>query len=194
MGLPGRHRGAGSLPRWAQQGTGEWGLWSLGHKHRDGGRGMKGEGDGGRRGRESPARRGQVLVRQPRRLQSSHPGSVGFPCPLRSQRPRAWRRRKGRVNGSRGQVRPVRALGPCKPSARAARQGQPRGHPCPPCAHTHTVTHTEGGSSPDPHPGPLECLWMSLRQAARRGGGSSVWLLIGRLAGVYPIAVHVHWF
>lgn len=65
-------------------------------------------------------------------------------------------------------------------------------------AHSHPPRRHTGQDSPGPTPDPWNvsagAQWAGPRQAGLPGGGSSASLLIGCLAGVYPIAVHIHGF
>lgn len=75
-------------------------------------------------------------------------------------------------------------------------RGLPRSRTCSHvCTHTHTHsahTHIRGCKGSGPTPWNVSRLVPSGRGC--HGGEPSASLLIGSLAGIYPIAVHVHWF
>lgn len=102
----------------------------------------------------------------------------------------------------KGQFRPPRPSSPSTPS-----QFHEHTPKVSPHSHTHTQTHSHihshthtGLQEPQTHtldPWNVSRLVPRGRGRGRpgcRGGGPSESLLIGCLAGVYPIAVHVHWF
>lgn len=58
-------------------------------------------------------------------------------------------------------------------------------------AHSHICSHALLTSKPSTQR--EGCLWMGSRMGAAEEQAHGR-LLIGRLAGVYPVAVHIHWF
>lgn len=91
---------------------------------------------------------------------------------------------------ARGDQQPLNSFHPTHEHTPVATHSQP--HPL--------HTYTQGTlRALDPHPGPQECLWIGTQwagpwQRGCQGGGSSALLLIGCLTGIYPIAIHIHWF
>lgn len=117
-------------------------------------------------------------------------------------RPATRGRRRERVKAFQSQGR---RSGPWGPVARPQLHPTLTSTPPQPHVQPHTLTPTPkshtlwAAKALDPPPGPwnVSGLVPSRRAHGRRGchgGGSSVLLLIGCLAGIYPIAVHVHWF
>lgn len=149
---------------------------------------------------------GEVLGRWVRRLESPEAVSAGLaltwdvrtltPEEARALKPGqsgVKRGSKSKASGSKG-----RSSGPQSPET-------PQLQPLHLQPHIHTHVHyactnvRAAVRALDPHPGPQECLWNGTQWAGPwqlicQGGGPSALLLIGRLAGIYPIAVHVHWF
>lgn len=183
MGLP----GAGSLPRWTLQGTGEWGPvepgpqalgWGEGKGDGRGGGEEGWRGGGGWRGEEGgrergPGSEGPGAGEAAAEATELPPQVCGLPLPTEEPAPQSLEAEKG--EGQRLWGPSEASPGPRAPQALSlsARQGQPRGHPCPPRAHTHRDTH---GGRWQPGPTPRtprtpERLWMSLRRQPRQGVG-----------------------
>ena len=159
---------------------------------------------------------GKVLGRWVRRLESLEAVSAGLALTqdVRTLTPGETRALEPGQSGARRESK-SKASGPKGGSSGPRSPATPQLQPLPMSTHprphlqphihthihfTHTHTHTEKAvRALDPHPGPQECLWNGTQwagpwQCGCQGGGSSALLLIGRLAGIYPIAVHVHWF
>lgn len=142
---------------------------------------------------------GKVLVRWLRRLEGPDTGlalaqKVGTLAPSKSNQ----------VQGFQSQVKHFRPRGAQQPhlTASLCPQAQGHGHACSriltPTPTPYTQRAVKALDPPlDLDPG-MSLDWQPAGQVHGRrrcqGSGPSEWLLIGCLAGIYPIAVHVHWF